>query len=39
MYGRGSFTLEDETESVLVEVLGSCYPKAADVFPQDGDRV
>lgn len=38
-YGRATFVLEDETNSLLVEVLGGCKPSAVDVLPKDGDRV
>jgi hypothetical protein len=39
LYGRASFLLEDETGSLIVEVLGNCTQSAAGVLPKDGDRV
>ncbi|HMS82654.1 MAG TPA: hypothetical protein PKD12_03275 [Nitrospira sp.] len=39
LYGRGAFILEDDTGSIPVDVLGSCFPAAADAAPKDGDRV
>lgn len=38
LYGRASFVVEDETGSLPVVVLGSCYPGAADALPRDGNR-
>ncbi len=31
--------LEDDTGSLPVVILGSCYPDAADALPKDGDQV
>jgi hypothetical protein len=39
LYGRASFVLEDETDSLPVDVLGSCNPSAVKALPKDGDRV
>ena len=37
--GRATFTLDDGTGSLLVEVLGNCSPQALDTLPKDGDVV
>ncbi|MBX3305160.1 MAG: hypothetical protein KF751_03815 [Nitrospira sp.] len=39
LYGRGTFTLEDDTGSITVDLLGSCFPGAADAWPQKGDHI
>ncbi|OQW36190.1 MAG: hypothetical protein A4E19_00600 [Nitrospira sp. SG-bin1] len=39
VYGRATFTLDDETGSLPVEVLGSCSPNALDVLPKEGETV
>lgn len=39
VYGRATFTLDDETGSLPVEVLGSCSPNALEMLPQEGDTV
>lgn len=39
IYGRATFVLEDETGSMLIEVLGGCKPSAVEALPKDGDRV
>ncbi|MBX3326456.1 MAG: hypothetical protein U0223_19475 [Nitrospira sp.] len=39
VYGRATFTLEDETGSIPVEVLGSCSPTAMDMLPREGETV
>jgi hypothetical protein len=39
VYGRATFTVNDETGSLPVEVLGSCSPNALDVLPKDGETV
>jgi hypothetical protein len=38
LYGRGKFVLVDDTGSLQVESLGSCFP-AAQHLPHDGDQV
>lgn len=37
--GRATFTLDDGTGSLLVEVLGSCSRQALDTLPKDGNLV
>ena len=37
--GRATFTLDDGTGSLLVEVLGSFSPQALDTLPKNGDVV
>ncbi|MBX3335282.1 MAG: OB-fold nucleic acid binding domain-containing protein, partial [Nitrospira sp.] len=39
LYGRASFSLEDETGLLPVVVLGSCNPAAVEALPKDGDLV
>ena len=39
LYGRATFMLEDETDSLPIEVLGGCKPSAGEVLPKDGDLV
>jgi hypothetical protein len=40
LYGRATFTLDDGTGSLPVEVQGSCLrPQAVDALPQNGDMV
>lgn len=39
LYGRASFSLEDETGLLSIVVLGSCNPPAAEALPKDGDLV
>lgn len=39
LYGRATFMLEDETDSLLIEVLGGCKPSAVEVLPKNGDLV
>ena len=39
IYGRATFVLEDETGSMLIEVLSGCNPSAVEALPKDGDRV
>ena len=31
--------LEDETNALLIEVLGGCTPRAVELLPKDGERV
>ncbi len=38
-YGRATFSLDDGTTILPVEVMGSCSPRAAEMLPKDGDRV
>src|SRR5947208_10588763 len=38
-YGRAKFVLVDDTGSLPVENLGSCFPDAAQHLPQDGNRI
>ena len=37
--GQATFTLDDGTDSLLVEVLGNCSPQALNTLPKDGDVV
>lgn len=39
VYGRATFTLDDETGSLPVEVLGSCSPHALAMLPREGETV
>lgn len=39
LYGRATFMLEEETDSLPIEVLGGCKPSAVEVLPKDGDLV
>lgn len=39
VYGRARFTLDDETGSLPIEVLGSCRPTVLDMLPSEGDTV
>lgn len=39
VYGRATFTLDDETGSLPVEVLGSCSPNALEILPKEGETV
>ena len=39
VYGRATFTLNDETGSLPVEVLGSCGPQALEMLPREGETV
>ncbi|MHC9063424.1 OB-fold nucleic acid binding domain-containing protein [Nitrospira sp. CMX1] len=39
VYGRATFTLDDETGSLPIEVLGSCSPIAMDMLPREGETV
>jgi hypothetical protein len=39
LYGRATFMLETETDSLPIEVLGGCKPSAVEVLPKDGDLV
>ena len=39
VYGRATFTLDDETGSLPVEVLGSCSPHALEILPKEGETV
>jgi hypothetical protein len=40
IYGRATFTFQDETGSLPVEVQGSCFrQQAVDALPKDGDMV
>lgn len=38
LYGRGKFVLVDDTGSLQVESLGSCFPDAQNL-PHDGDQI
>jgi hypothetical protein len=38
-YGQAKFVLVDDTGSLQVENLGSCFPEAAQHLPHDGDRI
>jgi len=38
-YGRAKVVLVDDTGSLQVENLGSCFPDAAQSLPHDGDRI
>ena len=39
LYGQATFVLEDETGSLMIEVLGGCKPGAVEILPQNRDRV
>lgn len=39
VYGRATFSLDDETGSLPVEVLGSCSPNALEMLPKEGETV
>lgn len=39
IYGRGSFTLDDQVGSLLVELMGSCSPAVVDALPMEGDHI
>lgn len=39
LYGRATFSLDDGTTLLPVEVMGSCYPHAAELLPKEGDTV
>ncbi|MBX3305433.1 MAG: hypothetical protein KF751_05195 [Nitrospira sp.] len=39
VYGRARFTLDDETGSLPIEVLGSCRPTVLDMLPSEGETV
>ncbi|MGE0470518.1 MAG: hypothetical protein AB7L09_16240 [Nitrospira sp.] len=39
VYGRATFTLDDQTGSLPVEVLGSCSPNALEMLPKEGETV
>ena len=39
VYGRARFTLGDETDSLPIEVVGSCNPNVLDVLPKEGETV
>lgn len=39
LYGQATFLLEDETGSLMIEVLGGCKPGTVEILPQNRDRV